>query len=130
MATCPCAAPRAHSSDGEDAITSTALNLMGEPAHLGRFCGSNEYTVTPGVVEFYADALEDHHPRYAEFAPPLLHHSECYKFAGEWYLENLFGNLHAQQDWELFRAHSRRLGGSLPLDHRRSLHPSEAGTTS
>ena len=75
---------------------------MGEPAHLGRFCGSNEYTVTPGVVEFYADALEDHHPRYAEFAPPLLHHSECYKFAGEWYLENLFGNLHAQQDWELF----------------------------
>ena len=35
-------------------------------------------------------------------APPLLHHSECYRFVGEWYLANLFGNLHAQQEWELF----------------------------
>jgi acyl dehydratase len=35
-------------------------------------------------------------------AQPLLFHSECYKFVGEWYLANLFGNLHAAQDWELF----------------------------
>ena len=41
-------------------------------------------------------------PSYDQFAPPLLHHSECYRFVGEWYLKNLFGNLHAQQDWELF----------------------------
>jgi len=53
-------------------------------------------------VAFYADALDDHHPLYDHFAPPLLHHSECYKFLGQWYLANLFGNLHAQQDWELF----------------------------
>ena len=31
-------------------------------------------------------------------------------FAGEWYLANLFGNLHAQQDWELF--------GAIPIGGR------------
>ena len=80
------------------------MNLKGEPAFVGRHCGSNSYDVTPEVVAFYADALDDHHPLYREVAPPLLHHSECYKFVGEWYLKNLFGNLHAQQDWELFAA--------------------------
>jgi acyl dehydratase len=80
------------------------LNLKGQPAHVGKFCGSNEYTVTDEVVAFYSDALDDTHPLHARFAPPLLHHSECYKFVGDWYLANLFGNLHAQQDWEIFDA--------------------------
>jgi len=80
------------------------MNLKGEPAFVGRHCGSNSYDVTPEVVAFYADALDDHSPLYREVAPPLLHHSECYMFVGEWYLKNLFGNLHAQQDWELFAA--------------------------
>ena len=78
------------------------MNLRGEPAHVGRHCGSNEYEASPEVVAFYADALDDHHALYGRYAPPLLHHSECYKHVGEWYLQNLFGNLHAQQDWELF----------------------------
>jgi hypothetical protein len=78
------------------------VNLIGQPAHVGRFCGSNTYEISREVVDFYADALDDHHPLFEEFAPPLLHHSECYKCLGEWYLKNLFGNLHAQQDWELF----------------------------
>jgi len=78
------------------------VNLLGQPAHVGRHCGSSEYDVTPEVVAFYADALDDHNPLYREVAPPLLYHSECYKFVGEWYLKNLFGNLHAQQDWQLF----------------------------
>lgn len=78
------------------------MNLMGEPAYVGRFCGSNVYDVTREGVDFYADALDDPHSLYRDYAPPLLHHSECYKFVGEWYLKNLFGNLHAQQDWELF----------------------------
>ena len=62
------------------------------------------YAVTPEVVAFYADALDDHNPLWTQFAPPLLHHSECYKHVGEWYLKNLFGNLHGKQDWELLRA--------------------------
>jgi acyl dehydratase len=78
------------------------VNLKGEPAHVGRHCGSNLYDLTPELVAFYADALDDHHPLYRETAPPLLFHSECYRFLGDWYLANLFGNLHAQQDWELF----------------------------
>lgn len=78
------------------------MNLLGQPAHVGRHCGSHSYEVTRAGVEFYADALDDHSALYERYAPPLLHHSECYKFVGEWYLKNLFGNLHAQQDWELF----------------------------
>ena len=78
------------------------MNLKGETAHVGRHCGSNVYEVTPEVVAFYAEALDDPCPLYERLAPPLLHHSECYNFVGEWYLKNLFGNLHAQQDWELF----------------------------
>ena len=78
------------------------MNLIGQPARVGHHCGSNTYDVTPEVVDFYQEALDDFNPLYAEFAPPLLHHSECFKFLGEWYLQNLVGNLHARQDWELF----------------------------
>ncbi len=78
------------------------MNLLGQPANVGRHCGSNEYEVTKDLVSFYADALDDHHPLQTEYAPPLVYHSECYKFVGEWYLKNLFGNLHMQQDWRLF----------------------------
>jgi acyl dehydratase len=86
------------------------MNLLGQPAYVGRHCGSNSYDITREVVDFYADALDDHSPLYAQVAPPLLHHSECYQFVGEWYLKNLFGNLHAQQDWELF--------GAIPIGGR------------
>ena len=75
------------------------MNLLGQPAYVGRHCGSHVYDVTREVVDFYADALDDPSPLYAEHAPPLLHHSECYQFLGEWYLKNLFGNLHGRQDW-------------------------------
>jgi acyl dehydratase len=78
------------------------MNLKGEPAFVGRHCGASRYEITPALVRFYADALDDPSPLYGEIAPSLLFHSECYKFLGEWYLRNLFGNLHARQDWELF----------------------------
>ncbi len=78
------------------------MNLMGEPAYVGRHCGNSSYDVTPEIVAFYREALGDHSKLGEGIAPPLLHHSECYKFVGEWYLKNLFGNLHGQQDWEFF----------------------------
>lgn len=87
------------------------MNLLGQPAHVGRFCGSNVYEITREGVAFYADALDDRHPLQSEYAPPLLHHSECYQFVGEWYLKNLFGNLHAQQDWEMF--HPIAIGSTI-----------------
>ena len=80
------------------------MNLKGEPAYVGRHCGGHRYEVTPELVRFYADALDDRSPLYDEIAPSLLYHSECYSVLGEWYLKNLFGNLHARQDWELFAA--------------------------
>jgi acyl dehydratase len=78
------------------------MNLKGEPATVGRHCGSGAWEITRSLVDFYAEALDDRSPLWAELAPPLLFHSECYRFLGDWYLRNLFGNLHAQQDWELF----------------------------
>jgi hypothetical protein len=78
------------------------VNLRGQPAYVGRHCGAHTYTATRELVDFYADALDDPSPLWSEIAPPLLWHSECYEFVGEWYLKNLFGNLHAQQDWEMF----------------------------
>ena len=78
------------------------MNLLGEPASVGRHCGGNEYTISREVVDFYADALDDRSKLYDRCAQPLLYHSECYRFVGEWYLKNLFGNLHARQDWEMF----------------------------
>jgi len=78
------------------------MNLKGAPARVGHHCGSNEYEASAAGVAFYADALDDHHPMHATHAPPLILHSECYRFVGEWYLKNLFGNLHARQDWEFF----------------------------
>ena len=78
------------------------MNLLGQPAYVGRFCGSRLHEITPEGVDFYLDALGGRAEDYQKVAPPLLHHSECYAFVGEWYLKNLFGNLHAQQDWELF----------------------------
>lgn len=78
------------------------MNLIGEPAFVGRHCGSNDYIVEKATVRFYQDALEDTHPLHDRFAPALLYHSECYEFLGQWYLKNIFGNLHGQQDWEFF----------------------------
>ncbi len=78
------------------------MNLRGEPANVGRHCGANEYDISEAGVAFYSDALDDRDDLYARVAPPLIFHSECYAFVGEWYLRNLVGNLHAQQDWELF----------------------------
>ena len=78
------------------------MNLKGEPAYVGKHCGSNTYTIDERTVRFYQDALGDAHPLHDRYAPPLLHHSECYEFLGDWYLKNLFGNLHGQQDWSIF----------------------------
>ncbi len=78
------------------------MNLNGQPASVGRHCGSSLYTASRELVDFYADALDDHHRLYETYAPPLLYHSECYRFLGDWYLHNLIGNLHARQEWLLF----------------------------
>jgi hypothetical protein len=75
---------------------------------VGLDLGRHEYEITPELVRDYAEALDDSHPWYTSespfggaVAPALVLHSECYRF-GRWYLPNVWGNLHARQEWELF----------------------------
>ena len=75
---------------------------------IGLDLGTHEYEITPELVRDYADALDDHNSWYTDpspfggpVAPALILHSECYRF-GRWYLPNIWGNLHARQEWELF----------------------------
>jgi len=75
---------------------------------VGLDLGGHEHAVTPELVDAYARSLADHHEWYTggspfggPVAPALLFHSEVYSFGG-WYLPNLYGNLHARQEWDLF----------------------------
>ena len=75
---------------------------------VGMDLGSHEYEITPELVRDYVEALDDHHAWYTgdspfggAVAPALILHSEVYRFGG-WYLPNIWGNLHAKQEWELF----------------------------
>lgn len=68
--------------------------------HVGMSVGGREFTVSPEDVATYVAGtgtvdLPD------TYAPPLLYHSEVYRWF-EWYLPNIIGNLHARQEWELF----------------------------
>jgi acyl dehydratase len=84
--------------------------------YVGRDVGRHDYVVTPELVGAYSAALDDHNTIYTAtspfggpVAPALLFHSEVYAFRDHpqaqpsWYLPNLYGNLHARQEWELFR---------------------------
>ena len=79
------------------------MNINGEPVYVGRDFGGRSLEITPELVKLYVDALGCASPIYESVAPGLLLHSECYRNLS-WYLANIFGNLHARQEWELFRA--------------------------
>jgi acyl dehydratase len=86
------------------------MATLAEPEiFVGRDYGAHALTITPELVEHYAEATGDHNPWYfgpspfgGAVAPALTLHSEVYRFVG-WYLKNIFGNLHAKQEWELFQ---------------------------
>lgn len=74
----------------------------------GLFLGRREYDITPDLVQTYIAGTGDDHPWYTgsspfggPVAPALLRHSEVYSYPG-WYLRNVYGNLHAKQEFELF----------------------------
>ena len=85
------------------------MATLAEPEiFLGRDYGAHALTVGPELVQDYAEATGDHNPWYfgpspfgGPVAPALALHSEVYRYSG-WYLKNIFGNLHAKQEWELF----------------------------
>ncbi|MCH8009806.1 MAG: MaoC family dehydratase N-terminal domain-containing protein [Chloroflexi bacterium] len=75
---------------------------------VGQDIGAHEFEITPELVGTYMAGVDDQNPWYtgssplgAAVAPALLLHSEVYHYGG-WYLKNIFGNLHARQEWELF----------------------------
>ncbi len=76
--------------------------------YVGRDYGGREVEITPELVRHYAESVGDHNPWYfgespfgGPVAPALVLHSEVYHDLA-WYLPNLYGNLHAKQEWELF----------------------------
>lgn len=77
--------------------------------HVGQDLGGRTYTIAPAAIEHHrAGTLDDNDwyrgtsPFGAAVAPALLYHSEVYEDLS-WYLPNIFGNLHARQEWELFQ---------------------------
>ncbi|HZP56257.1 MAG TPA: MaoC family dehydratase [Dehalococcoidia bacterium] len=85
--------------------------------YVGRDFGRHDMVITPEEVAHYADAVDDHNPMYSgaspfggPVAPALVRHSEVYAYREEaraaapsWYLPNVYGNLHARQEFELYR---------------------------
>jgi acyl dehydratase len=80
-----------------------------DEVYVGRDYGAREIEITPELVRHYAESVDDHNGWYfgesplgGPVAPALVLHSEVYRDVA-WYLPNLYGNLHAKQEWELFQ---------------------------
>ncbi|MBI3770031.1 MAG: hypothetical protein HY271_16285 [Deltaproteobacteria bacterium] len=73
--------------------------------HVGKDLGGRTVVVAERDVERYEAGTGGPAARLAfgetRVAPALLYHSEVYRSLA-WYLPNVFGNLHARQEWELF----------------------------
>lgn len=88
--------------------------------YVGRDFGGFEFDIDATAVENYIAATGDDHPWYrgasplgGPLAPALILHSAVFR-THAWYLPNIFGNLHARQEWQGFapirlgdRLHSR-----------------------
>jgi hypothetical protein len=77
--------------------------------HVGKHLGEHEVEITPELVQRFCDGCEDDNPWYSgatpfggPVAPALIAAQEPWRFAG-WYPGELRGNLHAKQEWDLFR---------------------------
>lgn len=77
------------------------MNFNGEPVYVGRDFGGRTLVIDRELVDHYVASVEGDASLYSDHAPALVLHSECYRDLN-WYLANIFGNLHARQEWELF----------------------------
>ncbi len=89
----------------------TIRALREHETHVGQELPLVEQAITPELVQWYVEAVEDDHPWYhgdspfgGPIAPALLLHNPNYSNGRSrlWYLPNLYGNLHAKQHWELY----------------------------
>src|SRR5579863_4639130 len=88
--------------------------------YVGRDFGGVTYDITPDLVATYVAGTGDDNPWYrgpsplgGPLAPALILHSAVFHTLA-WYLPNLYGNLHARQEFDFFapvmvgeRLHSR-----------------------
>ncbi len=81
-----------------------------DDVYVGRYLGQREHEITPALVQQYCESIGEDapHPWYTgptpfggPVAPAMVLHSDVYRFQG-WYLPNVYGNLHARQEWEFF----------------------------
>lgn len=83
--------------------------------YIGRDYGRHDFVITPEVVAEYRDGTGDRNPIYTgasplggPVAPALVRHSEVYSYRDHpkgqpsWYLPNIYGNLHARQEFAFF----------------------------
>jgi hypothetical protein len=77
-----------------------------DEVYVGKDLGGQEIEITADLIENYIRATGDANALYrdgaAPIAPPLILFNEVYNHGG-WYLPNIFGNLHARQEWEIYR---------------------------
>ena len=76
--------------------------------YVGRDFGGFEFDITPAAIENYIAGTGDDNPWYTAqsplgdpIAPALILHSAVFR-RHDWYLPNIFGNLHARQEWQGF----------------------------
>jgi acyl dehydratase len=76
--------------------------------YVGRDISGYEFDIDAAAIENYIAATGDDHPWYrgdsplgGALAPALLLHSVVFRNRA-WYLPNIFGNLHARQEWQGF----------------------------
>jgi acyl dehydratase len=76
--------------------------------YVGRDFGGFEFDITPAAIENYIAGTGDNNPWYTgdsplggSIAPALVLHSAVFR-RHDWYLPNIFGNLHARQEWQGF----------------------------
>ncbi|MGH7814782.1 MAG: hypothetical protein ACREQI_12360 [Candidatus Binataceae bacterium] len=85
--------------------------------HVGRDFGATNWNLTPELVERYIAGTGDDNPWYSgdsplggPLAPALIACNAVFSTLA-WYLPNIYGNLHARQEWELFAP--AKIGGRL-----------------
>jgi len=79
-----------------------------DEVYVGRDFGGIECLIDGTVIENFIAATGDDNPSYRDdsplggpLAPALTIHSAVFRNR-DWYLPNLFGNLHARQEWQGF----------------------------
>ena len=81
--------------------------------YVGRDYGRHDFVIDAEEIAEYSGAVDDHSPIYSgpspfggPVAPALVRRGEVYSYRAAsgvpaWYLPNVFGNLHARQEWDL-----------------------------